>query len=282
MRKILISLFFLGLFFLGFFIVWKIASKSPTEQPKAMADNISTPLPSPSQSLIPIDPEKFYAPILLYHHIADRKFQNSYYVSPKIFDEQMGWLKENGYHIISINNLYEAIFYKKELPEKPVVISFDDGVTDQFTNGLPILKKYGYTATFFIKLNNVGQGKGGLTWDQIRELKDADMTIGSHSMNHDNMTIMSLNILNYEIKESKKILEENLGIRINYFSYPGGAYNKTTIKEVKSAGYLAAVTTKHKVYQEIKKDDDIFTLSRVHIDDEMPTFIDWVQGINLQ
>lgn len=241
----------------------------------------TTPAPSATAHQDKIPQGKFYAPILLYHHIADRKIQNSYYVSPKIFDEQMGWLKENDYHIISIDDLYEAGLGKKGLPEKPVVISFDDGVTDQFTNGLPILEKYGYTATFFIKLNNVGRGKGGLTYDQIKELIASDMTIGSHSVNHDNMALMDLKTLDYELRESKKILEENLGIKIKYFSFPGGAYTQTTIKEVKLAGYLAAVTTKHRVNQEIKKPDDIFTLPRVHIDDEMPTFIDWVQGKNL-
>ncbi len=249
---------------------------------KGISTAIPSPAPSPTQSLTKITLEKFYAPILLYHHIADRKIQNSYYVSPKIFDEQMRWLKENGYHIISLDDLYEASLGKKGLPEKPAVISFDDGVTDQFTNGLPILKKYGYTATFFIKLNNVGRGKGGLTWGQMKELLAADMTIGSHSVNHDNMALMDLKTLDYELRESKYILEANLGIKIKYFSFPGGAYTQTTVKEVKLAGYLAAVTTKHKVYQEIKKPDDIFILPRVHIDDEMPTFIDWVQGKNLK
>lgn len=226
-----------------------------------------------------INPEKFYAPILLYHHIADVDKQNSYYVSPDIFEKQLIWLQDNGYHVVTMEKLYEASLGQSSLPDKPVVISFDDGLKDQYTNAFPILKKYQMSAIFFIKINNYN--KGGLTTKQLQEMLDSGMEVGSHSVNHDNMAQMDVETLDYELQESKKILEKDLGIRVKFFSYPGGAYSNETIAAVKKAGYIGAVSTKHKVYQEIKDKDSIYLFPRVHIDDEMPTFIDWVQGKNL-
>lgn len=228
-----------------------------------------------------VNPEKFYAPILAYHHIALKRPQNSYFVSPKIFDKQMRWLVDNGYHVISFDKFYTAASDEGTLPEKPVVLTFDDGNVDNYTNALPILIKYDLTATFFIKINGVAKGGAGMTWEKLRQMSSAGMTIGSHSINHNNMAQMGDEELRSELVESKRILEKNLGIKVKYFAYPGGAYSKKTIAAVRDAGYLAAVTTKHKVNQEITSDDSLYTLPRVHIDDEMPTFIGWVQGKNL-
>jgi len=238
-----------------------------------------------SHLILPNSEEKinikyFYAPILLYHHIANSKNPNSYYVSPEIFEKQMRWLKENGYHVISFDKLYEAITNKGTLPEKPVIISFDDSLLDQYKNAYPVLQKYNYSATFFVKLNNISNA--ALSWDKIKEMSDDGMIIGSHSVNHDNMTSMDEVTMNYELLQSKKEIEKHTGKQVKYFSYSGGAYSAETIAAVKKAGYLAAVCTKHKVYQEIINDNSIYTLPRIHIDNEMPTFIDWVQGKNLK
>lgn len=222
---------------------------------------------------------KFYAPILLYHHIALKRPQNSYFVSPEIFDEQMKWLKDNDYKVISLDQFYLAAIGKEKIPKKPVIITFDDGFRDQYKNAFPILKKYGFTATFYVKTNNLN--KGGMTWDELEELKEAGNIIASHSVNHLDLTKMTDEELKSELEESKNILEKNLGIEIKHFCYPGGTYSKKIITALKEAGYLTSTTTKHEVYHEITNDNSPFVLSRVHIDDEMPTFIDWVQGINL-
>lgn len=240
------------------------------------------PQPIPDELLPTIRKDKVYAPILMYHHIALKRPQDSYYVSPEIFEEQMQWLSDNNYKVISLDDFYQGMLGKKELPQKPVVITFDDGVDDQYINAFPILKKFGYTATFFIKLNNVGPDKGGMTYTMLRNLKKAGMTIGSHSMNHDNMANMSKSQLDYELDQSKKILESQLKTTVNYFSYPGGAYSDQTISETQKAGYLAATTTHHDVYHQIKTKNDLYKISRIHIDDEMPSFENWIQGINLK
>lgn len=232
----------------------------------------------PSSLNIPKKIGYVYCPILLYHHIAKVEPQDSYSVSPEIFDQQMKWIKDNGYTVISYDDFYLAMSRKKPLPEKPVIITFDDGVHDQYQNGFPILQKYGFSAMFFLKMNNIGKG-GGLIWTEIKKMRDAGMEIGSHSVNHDNMAKMDLTTMRTELVDSKKTLEQNLGIDVKYFAYPGGAYSATTETETKAAGYLSAMTTKHEVYHKIG--GDFFAVSRIHIDDEIPTFIDWIQGKNL-
>lgn len=269
--------FFLTSSFLIGFIFLRPQKNKEIKGVQTQAIPIQSPSPGPDEGTIPQG--KFYAPILAYHHIALKRPQNSYYVSPEIFDQQMQWLKDNNYHVVSFDQFYEAAMGRGKLPPKPIILTFDDGNRDNYTNAFPILKKYGYTATFFIKLNNAN--KGGMSWKEMKELQKAGNIIGSHSINHNNMSKMSNTELRYELEESKNILEKNLETKIKYFCYPGGEYSARTIQAIKNAGYLAATTTKHKVNQEIKNSDSIYTLPRVHIDDEMPTFIDWVQGKNL-
>jgi len=269
---------FLGLLIIALFILIKYGPKDKTPTPPPAQETVANGKPISTEQKI--NPQHFYAPILLYHHIAQTKIQNSYYVSPDIFQKQMNWLKENGYHVISMDKLYEAITNEGTLPDKPIVISFDDSLLDQYKNAYPILKKYGYPAIFFVKMNNIGNQT--LSWAMIKEMSDNNMIIGSHSVNHDSMTNMDQKTLSYELSESKRQIEKHTGKQVKYFSYPGGAYSGETIAAVKYAGYLAAVCTKHKVYQEIINNSSIYMLPRIHIDNEMPTFIDWVQGKNLK
>lgn len=234
----------------------------------------------PEMSELAYTDGKTYFPILMYHHIAPNPHNNSYYVSPEIFDQQMAWIRDNNYNVISYEDLYLALAGEGTLPTNPTVITFDDGDRDQYTYAFPILQKYGYTATFFIIINHIGDGSY-MTWDMIKELRDAGMTIGSHSVYHDDMAKMGGRQLKYELQESKKILEDELGIPINFFCYPGGAFSSAAVEKVKEAGYVSAVTTVHRVFHEIADPYDLFVLARFHVDDDMPSFVDWIQGVNL-
>lgn len=223
--------------------------------------------PSPSGKVI--------IPILLYHHIAEHEPQDPYYVSPKNFAAQMKWLFDNNYHIITLSTAVEYLQGKiSNLPQKPVVITFDDGVRDQYTNAFPMLKKYSYPATFFVKLNNYNGS--GMSTDELKEMISKGMEIGSHSVNHDSMSNMDSKTLKYELEESKRVLELDLGINIKYFSYPGGAYSDKTIEAVKIAGYEAAVTVIHSIEQ---NPQELFQLRRSHIDDDLDNLIERVQGL---
>ncbi|PIR27049.1 polysaccharide deacetylase [Candidatus Berkelbacteria bacterium CG_4_9_14_0_2_um_filter_42_30] len=231
----------------------------------------------PTSKDITQKPGYIYCPILLYHHIAKVEPQQSYFVSPATFDQQLKWLSDNGYETIRQDDLYLAMNRKKKLPAKPVIISFDDGDHDQYENALPILKKYGFLAVFYLKLNNI-EKSGGMSWKEIKELRDAGMEIGSHTVNHDALTSLSTDQIKYELLESKKVLEDNLGIKIFHFAYPGGNYNAEIEKAVADAGYSTAASTRRNAYQQIG--GDLYLLPRIHIDDEIPTFENWVLGNN--
>lgn len=126
------------------------------------------------------------------------------------------------------------------LPPNPVILSFDDGWEDQFTYAFPVLRKYGFTATFFIVTNYVGR-RDFLSWNQIRNLASAGMTIGSHSCTHPFLSrIVDHSVLESEISGCKRTIELHLGKPIEEFAYPYGAFNQSVIQLVEKAGYRSA------------------------------------------
>lgn len=148
----------------------------------------------------------------------------------------------------------------KILGTVPVIrplISFDDGLVDNYTNAYPILKELGLKAYFFVIVSKIGT-EGYMNWEQIRELKNAGMSIGSHGMTHRLLTELEDKELNDEIKESKMILEKNLGQRIDYFSIPFGSYNAKIIEKIKEAGYKAVFTSRF-------LDNDGFKIGRIAV-----------------
>lgn len=222
-------------------------------------------------------PSSFYAPVLMYHHIAVKNPPDSYYVSPKIFAEQMAWLKKNNYQVISYDIFYEAALGKIKLPAKAIVITFDDGNADQYYNAFPILKKYNYPATFFIKVSVLDK-KYYLTTNMVKEMAAAGMTIASHTIKHQNLRKLDAIHIRTELIESKKQLEKITGQPVNYFAYPGGAFTKDIAREVERDGYWSAVTTVHRIYQQFNNPLDLYLVPRIHIDNDMPSFINWLRG----
>lgn len=218
---------------------------------------------------------KVYAPVLMYHHIGKKIGDNPYFVEPSMFEQQMAWLKANNYNVISYDVFYNGIFKNSQLPERPVVITFDDGDKDQYLNAYPILKKYGYTATFFIITNSVG-GQSYMSWDMLKDMVKNGMDIESHSVHHPNMARLDFGATDYELLKSKEKLEEKLGIKIKYFAYPGGAFSGITIEELQKLGYLSAVTVRHTQYHTEK--DNVYTVGRMHIDSDMESFAGFVTG----
>ena len=184
-------------------------------------------------------------PILVYHIVrpsypTDTRAVKALAHTPEVFDAQMKYLADAGYHVVSFADLERHLTDGAPLPKNPIIISFDDGWSDQFTYAFPILKKYHYTATFFVFINPIGR-RGFVSWSDLREMRDAGMTIGSHSKSHPFLTkITDPTVLWSEIDDSKKTLEKNLGITVNEFAYPFGQYNADIVALVKKAGYTSA------------------------------------------
>jgi len=164
-----------------------------------------------------------------------------------------------------LEELATLIKAKKKFSPKTVAITFDDGYKDNYTYVFPILKKYNLPATMFIIVNEVGRPQNDrLSWDEIKAMQDSGIiTFGSHAIGPEPLTkIKSEEEVKRQIFDSKKILEEKLGRKINAFSYPEGRFNDFIRRLVIEAGYkLAVATNPGKNYPS----DDIFVLKRLRI-----------------
>lgn len=178
---------------------------------------------------------------ILEYHMVNHTDKEIYNVEPEDFAAQMDYLKDAGYTTISMLDFMKAKKGKMNLPAKPIILSFDDGYIDNYTELLPVLEKRGMKATLFMVTNDIGLD-GYLTWDMLRDMQSRGIEIGSHTANHQPLTTLSDKEIGDEIRLSKLLLEWN-GIRtVYFFSYPNGAVNSTAIKELKENDYLAAVT----------------------------------------
>ena len=222
----------------------------PSVQDTAMAAEgleSSTPLtPQPKRRSLDSDkPSTVEVSILVYHHIrhslpASSRVERRLTVTGAMFDQQMRYLKDEGYHVITLDTLVDCLRDGSELPAKPVIISFDDGWEDQFEYALPALEKYHFSATFFVVTNFVG-ARGFLSLPQLQEIRAQGMEIGSHSRSHPHLDKINNPIVLWDqIYTSKQILETQLGAAVDQFAYPYGSYNATTASIVRSAGYKAA------------------------------------------
>jgi peptidoglycan/xylan/chitin deacetylase (PgdA/CDA1 family) len=184
-------------------------------------------------------------PILVYHHIRTSlpdgsRTERRLTVTVENFDEQMKYVRENGYHVITFADLVNCLNNVGRLPPKPVIISFDDGWDDQFVYALPKLEEYHYTATFFVVTNFVGS-PGFVSWSKLRTVVAEGMEIGSHSRSHPYLDkINNPGILWDQINTSKQILERQLEVAVDEFAYPYGSYNAVTASTVRLAGYKTA------------------------------------------
>ncbi|HSL31357.1 MAG TPA: polysaccharide deacetylase family protein [Anaerolineales bacterium] len=203
-------------------------------------------------------PGEVVVPILLYHHIGfSLQEETVYYISPEAFDRQMNLLYHWGYETISVELLVRAIREGASLPPKPVILTFDDGSESTYATALPIMQRYGFTGAAYVVLNYVGIPRH-MNVDQIRSLHASGWEIGSHSLSHRDLTLHPGRQEN-EIVESRRRLERLLGIPVLSFAYPFGAYDETSLQNVHSAGYIAAMGLGNETVQGSK---NLFYLSR--------------------
>lgn len=178
--------------------------------------------------------------ILEYHKVNDRT-KDEYTLTPEEFAEQMDVLKADGYTAISVLDFLRAKKGKQELPQKPVVVTFDDGYSDNYTEALPILEQRGMKATLFMVTNNIGL-PGYLTWDQLHDMEKRGIELGSHTANHLPLTNMTVAEARDEARKSKQMMEWKGLKTVFVLSYPNGKYDKFLPDILKEEEYLAAVT----------------------------------------
>lgn len=201
-------------------------------------------------------------PILMYHYVRDidiNQDQIGWNLSTSVedFDRQMQYLAENGYVSIHLADLEDGV-----VPDNAVVISFDDGLSDFYTNALPILQKYNMTASNSI-ISGM-QGGNHMTLEQIREAIDYGIEITAHTVTHPNLTNLTREDAKFQIESSKESIENQLGIEVDYFVYPAGKYNLQIVDQVEAAGFKMALTTIPGVAD--LETDNPYILPRIRID----------------
>ena len=199
-------------------------------------------------SKIPVDKNKIYqVPILVYHSFGPALSQKEslsqahYRVTTKDFEAQMKYLFDNGYHPISFVTYVNSLINKTKLPDKAIVLSFDDGWKTQYQYAVPILEKYKFTATFFIITSYVDNNyQAYVNWNNLKDLVANNFDIESHTKTHQILTRLTPLKLVDELSSSKKTLEDKLGIKVTTLAYPNYMQNKIVRNAVKNAGYLGA------------------------------------------
>lgn len=214
-------------------------------------------------------------PVLNYHKVDD--YYHALSISPSEFEEQIKYLYNSGYHTITPDDLIASLKYGNDLPEKPILITFDDGYADNYQNAYPILKKYNFTATIFIVTNLVGHDQNFITWEQAREMQENGFVFGSHTVNHIPLTNLPANKIEAELTQSRDEITRQLGSPPRYFAYPTGAYNLEVEDIVRNNGYTAAFTIR---YGQASPKSDVFAIERIPIFKGQHTFRSFFVRLN--
>jgi peptidoglycan/xylan/chitin deacetylase (PgdA/CDA1 family) len=246
---------------------------SPTPTPTA----IPTPLPPTARPLfreeVPTPtprplPDAADVPILMYHYVEELppnadSLRRGLTVTPDRFEAQLQYLAEAGYHTITLVDLHRYLFEGIPLPEKPIILTFDDGYRDAYTIVFPLLQQYGFVGTFFVLATPAHfENPNYLTWDMMAEMAAAGMEIEGHGRDHVDLRNRSYDYLVYQILGIKEAVEYHTGQPVRFFCYPSGQYDAAVLRVVEGAGYWGAVTTQH---GRIHTRENIYTLSRIRI-----------------
>lgn len=213
--------------------------------------------------------------LVLNYHMVNSMFI-SLAIEPDDFDWQMKYLVDHGYHSISTDELYDFLAGKGTLPDRPVLITFDDGYVDNYTNAYPILKKYNLKATIFIVTGFVSKREGYLTWDQLREMEKNGITAQSHTVTHAPLPELPDERIREELALSKRQAETELGHPIDFIAYPTGVHDLHIVGIAKEAGYKGGFTVK---YGNVDRNSNVYALERVPIFRTAATNTDFVDRL---
>lgn len=201
------------------------AHGSKTQTRRASGDSIRVPI--------------FVYHSIAHHHEGQTGEQRELDVDTATFRAQMDEIARDGRAVISLGALVDALRGKGSVPTGAVVLTFDDGWLDQYEDALPILERHHFTATFFVYTTAIGNGPAFMTWDQLREMQHAGMTIGAHSRTHPDLTSANVSLAD-EINGSRADIARKLGVTPDLFAYPYGARDARVANAVRAAGYRAA------------------------------------------
>ncbi|MGH7243866.1 MAG: polysaccharide deacetylase family protein [Phycisphaerales bacterium] len=195
-------------------------------------------------------PPSIVVPVMMYHHVrepgpglADASSLR-FAVSPVEFEKQLDYLKQNGYTTIDTRMLEHAMRTGHPLPEKSVMLTFDDGWETQYMIAYPSLKARGMVGVFFVHTGALKDEPGAsMSWDDVCQMEDDGMDIESHTISHPSLPSITPEALQRELTESRALLESRLGRPVTALAYPFGDFTEREIDAAQRAGYRLAFST---------------------------------------
>ena len=224
-------------------------------------------------------------PILMYHSIsgaATGRFRQ-FTVSPASFAQQMAYLHQQRYTPLTVTQFVNARYQEAPvLAGRPVILTFDDGFADFFTDALPVLKRYNFTATLYITTAFIDgaswwlrrereTARRMLGWQEVSEIAGNGIECGAHTHTHPRLDMLSIHAARNEMLRSKGLLEDYLGQEISSFAYPYGYQTARLRQAAREVGFTSACAVGH---AKSSLAGDPFCLARlmVHADTDLDTF----------
>ena len=179
-------------------------------------------------------------PALMYHSISEvpAGWSADLCVAPGVFEEHLQYLKAQGYNVVTAPQAV-ILLKSRQNVMNTVIVTFDDGYENNYTEAFPLLKKYGFRGNFYVVGNDVGKEKNQdgmkkyMSFAQLKEMHDQGMEVGSHSMSHDPLTSIKPELLPWEIYQPLNLFYQKMGFWISGIAFPNGAYNDTIIAEIR-------------------------------------------------
>jgi peptidoglycan/xylan/chitin deacetylase (PgdA/CDA1 family) len=213
----------------------------------------------------------------MYHSVSEGcENVHPYYrtiTSPSVFADQMNFLRENGYNVIDLTTLIKSSRAGGSPPPKSVVLTFDDGFRDFYTNAFPVLQRCGFPATVFLLTGHIDNdssfnGRSCLSWNQVRELVRYGISFGSHTVSHPVLNAIGDRDLDFELALSKERIESELGRTVGAFAFPYAfpEHDHPFLRRLKSSlaktGFKCCLTTR---IGTVAPGDDLFRLKRLPV-----------------
>lgn len=183
--------------------------------------------------------------ILLYHHV-DSDTPPSTSISPQDFTGHLEYLRDNDFTVMNLPEMLDALSQKRPVPDKTVAITFDDGYISIYDTAFPLLQEFGYPFTLFVSTGPIDrQQRNYMSWDNIKEMSDAGVTIANHLVEHPYMLERSagekesiwLDRLRIEILAAEKSIETHTGQKQRLLAYPYGEYDNNIKALIKDLGF---------------------------------------------
>jgi len=258
---------------------WEVPQTvEPIAKSEVAPQEMTIPTPTPV-----VLPDRARVPILMYHYVSELppdadRYRVDLTVLPENFRAQLQYLADAGYHPITLADLYLHFTQGYPLPDKPIVLTFDDGYRDAYEVVFPMLLDYGFPGTFFVLATPTHfESPDYMTWAQMKEMADAGMEIQAHGRDHVDLRGRSYDYLVYQIVGIQEAIEYHTGHLPRFFCYPSGKRDANVIAVLESAGYWGAVTTE---WGQTHTRDNLYEMPRIRVrgSDTLAAFVDHIEG----